>query len=97
MNLTHRGIGGFPLMSGCLWEVCSDSRTVNGFQLDIRTRKKIGFHLRIWTFAMMRLDMTMENMTLANGNEVEKPRDQKGYTWMPIGEQAKRERKWVDI
>lgn len=41
--------------------------------------------------------MTMENMTLANGNEVEKPRDQKGYTWMPIGEQAKRERKWVDI
>ena len=36
-------------------------------------------------------------MTLANGNEVEKPRDQKGYTWMPIGEQANRERKWVDI
>ena len=41
--------------------------------------------------------MTMENMTLANGNEVEIPRDQKGYTWMPIGEQANRERKWVDI
>ena len=41
--------------------------------------------------------MTMESMTLANGNEVEKPRDQKGYTWMPIGEQANRDRKWVDI
>ena len=41
--------------------------------------------------------MTMESMTLANGNEVEKPRDPKGYTWTPIGEQAKRERKWVDI
>ena len=41
--------------------------------------------------------MTMENMTLANGNEVEKPRDQKGYTWTSINEQAKRVRKWVDV
>ena len=41
--------------------------------------------------------MTMENMTLANGSEVEKPRDQKGYTWTPIGEQTRRDYKWVDI
>ena len=39
----------------------------------------------------------MMDLTIENGCEVEYLRDQKGYTWTPIGEQAKRERKWVDI
>ena len=39
----------------------------------------------------------MMDLTLENGCEVEYPREQKGYTWTPIGEYAKRERKWVDI
>jgi len=29
--------------------------------------------------------------------EVEEPRDPKGRKWMPMDEQGKRERKWVDI
>ena len=38
--------------------------------------------------------MMMEDM---NMSEVEKQRDPKGRTWIPIGEQANRERKWVSI
>ena len=56
--------------------------------------KKIGFHLRTWTSEMMRGNMMMEDM---NMSEVEKQRDPKGRTWIPIGEQANRERKWVSI
>lgn len=41
--------------------------------------------------------MAMENTTIEQLREVEHPRHQKGYTWTPIGEYAKRERKWVDI
>ena len=36
-------------------------------------------------------------MTLENGNEAEKPRDQKGYTWIPVDGQAKRDRKWIPM
>ena len=46
---------------------------------------------------MMRKDITMMDLTIENGCEVEYPRDPKGRTWMPMDEQAKRERKWVDI
>ena len=38
--------------------------------------------------------MTMEDM---NMSEVEKQRDPKGRTWIPIGEQANRDRKWMPI
>ena len=41
--------------------------------------------------------MKMEDSTRENMSEVEYPRDQKGRTWIPIGEQAKRERKWMPI
>lgn len=55
---------------------------------------KIGFRMTIMT---MWRDITMMDLTIENGCEVEQPRDPKGRTWTPIGEYAKRERKWVDI
>ena len=39
----------------------------------------------------------MMDLTIENGCEVEQTRDQKGYTWTPIGEQANRERKWIPM
>ena len=41
--------------------------------------------------------MTMEDSTMENMREVENLRDPKGRTWIPIGEQAKQERKWIPI
>ena len=38
--------------------------------------------------------MLMEGM---NMSEVERQRDPKGRTWIPIGEQAKRDHKWMSI
>ena len=55
---------------------------------------KIGFRM---TTMMTRLNTTMENTMIEQLREVEYPRAPKGRTWMPIDEQAKRERKWVDI
>ena len=49
------------------------------------------------TTMMTRLNMAMENTTIEQLREVEYPRDQKGYTWTPINEQAKRVRKWVAV
>ena len=47
--------------------------------------KKIGFRLRTWmTFTMMRKDITMMDLTIENGCEVEYPRDPKGRKWKPI-------------
>jgi hypothetical protein len=31
------------------------------------------------------------------GFEVEEPRDQKGYTWVPIDEYAKKDRTWIPV
>ena len=60
--------------------------------------KKIGFRLRTWmTFTMMRKDITMMDLTIENGCEVEHPRDHKGYTWIPMDAQAKKERKWIPM
>ena len=39
----------------------------------------------------------MENTTIEQLREVEDPRAPKERTWMPIDDQAKRVRKWVDI
>ena len=52
----------------------------------------IGYPLTMNTDLTMRLSMTLEN-----GNEAEKPRDQKGYTWIPVDGQAKRDRKWIPM
>ena len=49
------------------------------------------------TTMMTRLNTTMENTTIEQLREVEEPRDPKGRKWIPMDEQAKRERKWVDI
>ena len=41
--------------------------------------------------------MAMENTTIEQLREVEEPRDPKGRKWIPMDEQAKRVRKWVDV
>ena len=42
--------------------------------------------------------MTMTDMTVTNGGrEVEQPRGPKGYTWIPVDAQTKKERKWTPI
>ena len=49
------------------------------------------------TTMMTRLNMAMENTTIEQLREVEEPRDPKGRKWIPMDEQAKRVRKWVDV
>ena len=39
----------------------------------------------------------MMDLTIENGCEVEYPRAPKGRKWIPMDEQAKRVRKWVDV
>ena len=39
----------------------------------------------------------MMDLTIENGCEVEHPRDHKGYTWIPMDAQAKKERKWIPM
>ena len=39
----------------------------------------------------------MMDLTTKNGCEVEHPRNQKGYTWIPMDAQAKKERKWIPM
>ena len=50
------------------------------------------------TMTMMRKDITMMDLTIENGCEVEYPRDPKGRKWMPIEDWAKRRGyRWIEI